>query len=199
MPAFNALLAYKWLIWQKSKSMFISKETLPEIKKVCVIGPECTGKSELSVFLANHYKTCWVPEYARAYLDKLGRPYQDHDLIKISHGQARLEDEWLNDANKIIICDTNLLTIKIWSEHKFSSCSEEILQLIKARTYDLYLLCYIDVPWVEDPQREHPDKREHFWQLYKNEIINSGVPYVEINGDWNTRQAKAIEAIDGII
>ncbi len=179
--------------------MFISNETLPQIKKVCVIGPECTGKSELSAFLASHYKTCWVPEYARAYLDKLGRPYQDNDLIKISHGQIRLEDEWLSDANKIMICDTNLITIKIWSESKYGSCSEEILRLISTRKYDLYLLCYIDVPWVQDPQREHPDKREHFWQVYKNEVICSGVPFAEIGGDWNTRQAKAIEAIDGII
>jgi NadR type nicotinamide-nucleotide adenylyltransferase len=179
--------------------MFASNETLHEIKKVCVIGPECTGKSELSNFLASHYKTCWVPEYARAYLDKLGRPYQDHDLIKISHGQIRLEDEWLSDANKIMICDTNLITIKIWSEHKYGSCSDEILRLIHERKYDLYLLCYIDVLWVQDPQREHPDKREHFWQVYKNEVINSGTPFVEINGDWSSRQQKAIDGIDGII
>lgn len=176
--------------------MFVSKEALPVIKRVCVIGPECTGKSELSQFLASHYKTCWVPEYARAYLDKLGRPYQDHDLIKISHGQLRLEDEWLSDATEFMICDTNLITIKIWSESKYGSCSAEILTLINKRKYDLYLLCYIDVAWVADPQREHPDKREHFWELYKNEVIKSGVPYVEINGDWTTRQQKAIEAID---
>lgn len=179
--------------------MFVTNESLSPIRKVCVIGPECTGKSELSAFLAEKYKTCWVPEYARAYLDKLGRPYQENDLTKIAHGQLRLEDEWLNDANKVMICDTNLLTIKIWSDYKYDSCSKEILELISKRKYDLYLLCYIDVPWVEDPQREHPDRRDHFWQLYKNEIMNSGTPSVEINGDWSARQAKAIEAIEKII
>lgn len=106
---------------------------------------------------------------------------------------------WRNDANKVMICDTNLLTIKIWSDYKYGSCSKEILELISKRKYDLYLLCYIDVPWVEDPQREHPDRRDHFWQLYKNEIMNSGTPSVEINGDWSARQAKAIEAIEKII
>jgi NadR type nicotinamide-nucleotide adenylyltransferase len=168
---------------------------LPGIKKVCVIGPECTGKSELSKFLAAEFKTCWIPEYARAYLDKLNRPYQQSDLLKIAHGQLRMEDEWVNEANRVMICDTNLITIKIWSDYKFGRCDEEILQLIKNRHYDLYLLCYIDVPWVDDPQREHPDKREHFWQLFKKEVITTTVPFVEIGGTWEQRQQKAVEAI----
>ncbi len=179
--------------------MFVSKEALPVIKKVCVIGPECTGKSELSRFLAAHYSTCWVEEYARAYLEKLGHPYQESDLVKIAHGQLRMEDEWLRESNKILLCDTNLLTIKIWSEYKYGHCDAEILRRIAERTYELYLLCNIDIPWVADPQREHPDKREHFWNIYKNEVINTGVPFVEISGDWNTRQQKAIAAVDSLL
>ncbi len=179
--------------------MFVTKAALPSIKKVCVIGPECTGKSELSGFLANHYKTIWIKEYARAYLDKLGHSYQEADLIKIAHGQLRMEDEWLRECNQIMICDTNLITIKIWSNHKFGHCDAEILKLMSERTYDLYLLCNIDIPWVDDPQREHPDKREHFWQLYKNEVVSTGIAFVEISGDWDTRKQKAIAAIDKLV
>ncbi|MBK8289601.1 MAG: ATP-binding protein [Flammeovirgaceae bacterium] len=166
------------------------------MKKICITGPECTGKSELSQFLANHYSTCWVQEYARAYLDKLGRPYKENDLLKIAHGQLRIEDEWLRDANRLMICDTNLLTIKIWSNYKFGKCDEEILNRLSVRTYDLYLLCYIDIPWETDPQREHPDKREDLWTLYKKEVADSGVPFVEIYGDRESRQRKAIDAIE---
>jgi NadR type nicotinamide-nucleotide adenylyltransferase len=172
---------------------------LPVIKKVCVIGPECTGKSELSKFLAAHFKTCWIPEYARAYLDKLGHPYQQADLLKIAHGQLRLEDEWLRDSNRVMICDTNLITIKIWSDYKYGKCDEEITGLIKTRAYDLYLLCYIDIPWVDDPQREHPDKREHFWQLFKHEVESTTIPFVEIGGSWEQRQKKAVAAVNNVI
>lgn len=179
--------------------MAVPQGNLPLVKKVCVIGPECTGKSQLSQFLAKQFDTCWIPEYARAYLDKLGRPYQEVDLVKIAHGQLRLEDEWLRDANRVMICDTNLITIKIWSDYKYGRCDEEILKLIKARHYDLYLLCYIDVPWVDDPQREHPDKRDHFWQIFKNEVMSTAVPYVEIGGNWEQRQQKAIGAIENVI
>ncbi len=172
--------------------------TSAHIKKVVVIGPECTGKTDLSKFLADHYKTVWVQEYARAYINKLIRPYEQSDLTKIAHGQARMEDEWIREANRVLICDTNAMVVKIWSEHKFGECDKEI-QALTERPYDLYLLTYIDIPWQEDPQREHPDKREHFWTIYKDSIEKSGVPFVEINGAKEERRIKAVEAIEKIL
>lgn len=179
--------------------MFASKQDIPNIIKVCVTGPECTGKSELSQFLSEHYKTNWVPEYARNYLNKLIHGYHQSDLTKIAHGQIRMEEEWIHDSNRIIICDTNLLTIKIWSEFKYGNCDQEILRIIANRTYHLYLLCNIDLPWENDPQREHPDKREQLWNIYKEEVIKTGVPFVEINGERAARRAAAIKAIDALL
>ena len=172
---------------------------LPAIKKVVVIGPECTGKSELSKFLAEHFKTDWVPEYARNYIDHLVRPYHQEDLTLIAHGQLRLEDEWARDANKILICDTDLYVIKIWSEFKFGNCSPEILRHIATRPYDLYLLTYVDIPWQEDPQREHPDKREDLYQLYLKELKNQPVPFVEIKGEREQRRKIAIDAVEKLL
>lgn len=179
--------------------MQASAKTRPQAKRICVTGPECTGKTDLSKYLANHFKTAWVPEYARGYLEKLNLPYEQSDLVKIAHGQIRMEDEWLTEANGLEICDTNLITIKIWSEYKFGNCPEEILERLGTRKYDLYLLCYIDVPWEDDPQREHPDKRDHFWQIYKNEVQQSKVPFVEISGSKDERRKKAVEAIEKIL
>ncbi|MFM8851425.1 MAG: AAA family ATPase [Cytophagales bacterium] len=179
--------------------MATSFSQISKIKKVCVIGPECTGKTELSQFLSEYYKTPWVEEYARAYLNKLGRPYRQHDLTEIAHGQLRMEDEWLNDANKVLICDTNLLVIKFWSEYKFGTCDKQILQGMAERRYDLYLLTYIDIPWQDDPQREHPQKREFFWNLYKKEVATTGVATVEISGSRQVRRSTAIEAINKLI
>lgn len=171
----------------------------PDIKKVCIIGPECTGKTDLAQYLANHFKTAWVPEYARGYLNKLSHGYQQGDLIKIAHGQIRMEDEWLYESNQVLLCDTNLITIKIWSEHKYGNCPQEILDKHDSRSYDLYLLCYIDVPWENDPQREHPDKREHFWFIYKNEIAKTNVQTIEIGGSWEERRKKAVTAIENLL
>jgi nicotinamide riboside kinase len=110
-----------------------------------------------------------------------------------------MEDEWLTESNRVLICDTNLITIKIWSEYKFGNCPDEILNAHAKRKYDLYLLCYIDIPWENDPQREHPDKRDHFWKIYRNEIEKSNVPFVEIGGLIEERRKKAVEAIEKIL
>jgi NadR type nicotinamide-nucleotide adenylyltransferase len=170
-----------------------------EIKKIAVIGPECTGKSDLSAFLAEHFNTVWVPEFARGYLNNLIRPYQQSDLLSIAHGQLRIEDEWAADANKILICDTNLYVIKVWSNFKFGSTDPEILEHIKSRKYDLYLLTYVDIPWENDPQREHPDKREVLYNIYQQEMSTQSVPFVEIRGDREQRRKKAIEAVQKIL
>src|SRR3954454_16631030 len=103
------------------------------IKKVCVIGPECTGKTVLSEALAKHLNTVWVEEYARAYLNRLNQPYEEPDLLKIAHGQLRMEDEWSVDANKVLICDTILIVIKVWSEFKYGHVEKEILEPMASR------------------------------------------------------------------
>lgn len=169
--------------------------------RVVVIGPESTGKSTLSEQLATHFKTMWVPEYARQYLEELPRPYEQHDLTLMAEGQLALEDRLATQANRLLICDTDLHVIKVWSEHKYGNCDPVILQQIAARHYDLYLLTYIDLPWVEDPQREHPDPemREYFYNIYRELVIASGVPWVEIRGGFEERQTSAIAAIDRLL
>jgi NadR type nicotinamide-nucleotide adenylyltransferase len=172
---------------------------LTPIKKVAIIGPECTGKSSLSEFLAEKFQTVWVPEYARGYINNLRRPYNQSDLITIAHGQLRIEDEWARDANKVLICDTNLYVIKVWSQFKYGNVVRDILEQIKVRKYDLYLLTYVDLPWEEDPQREHPTKREELYNIYRNEMLGQSVPFVEIKGDREQRRALAVNAVESIL
>ncbi len=179
--------------------MFATEINSADLKRAAVIGPECTGKTDLSVYLAAYFKTEWVPEYARGFLNKLNRPYEKSDLTKIAHGQLRMEDEWISTAKKVLICDTNLIVIKIWSEEKFGGCDPEILRSMTSRHYDLLLLTNIDVPWEDDPLREHPGKREYFWNLYKKEAANSNTPVVEISGPKEERRKTAVIAIEKII
>jgi len=172
---------------------------LNAIKKVAIIGPECTGKSELSQFLAEKFNTGWVPEYARAYIENLRRPYTQDDLLTIAHGQLRLEDEWARDAKGVLFCDTNLYVIKVWSQFTFSTVHPEILRIIHERKYDLYLLTYVDIPWEEDPQREHPNKREELYKIYKSEMEQQSVPFVEIKGNRENRRAIAVREIEMLL
>lgn len=175
--------------------MSLSNDT----SKVCVIGPECTGKTVLSEALAKSLNTVWVEEYARAYLNRLHKPYEEADLLKIAHGQLRMEDEWIIDANKVLICDTNLYVIKVWSEFKYGRCDQKILDLINERKYDLYLLTYIDIAWTADPLREHPDRREELYNIYLREMKNQAVPFIEVKGSKEQRLNSSLAAIDQYI
>jgi NadR type nicotinamide-nucleotide adenylyltransferase len=174
------------------------KEVSP-VKKVAVVGPECTGKTWLSQALAEHYRTDWVREYARGYLDKMVQPYDQPDLLRIAQGQMRIEDEYYYGANRVLFCDTNLLVIKIWSEVKYKSCDPWILKEMATRKYDLHLLTYIDVPWEDDPQREHPNFRNELYAMYKNELEVAGARYVEIKGNKEERLTQAYMAIDNLL
>jgi len=175
-------------------------ERTNSLKKVVIIGPESTGKSTLASLLAKYYHTSWVPEYAREYIERLDRPYIERDLQDIAKGQLIAEDREAKYAKRVLICDTNLLVVKVWSEHKFGACYDEIIDQVNNRKYDLYLLMNPDIPWVEDPLREHPQMREFFYDIYKEEIIKSGVPYVEITGEeFYFRKLTAVGAIDKLL
>lgn len=166
-----------------------------EIKKVVILGPECTGKSELSEYLAQEFNTVWVKEYARVYIESLERPYTADDLPVIARGQLSLEDALAPRANRLLICDTDLYVIKVWSNFKYGYCDPQILKSIAARKYDLYLLSYIDVPWQFDPLREHPQEREILFELYHQEMQNQHVPFRIIKGSREERRRVATEAV----
>ncbi len=169
------------------------------LKKVVVIGPECTGKSELSKYLADEFNTVWVEEYARQYIDALDRPYTAADLPLIAQGQLELEDQMARKANDVVICDTNLYVIKVWSNFKYGNCDPGVLREIATRKYDLYLLTYVDIPWVSDPQREHPDQREELYSIYLREMKDQSVPFVEIKGSREQRKLIARKSIEKLL
>ncbi|MEQ6167186.1 ATP-binding protein [Ekhidna sp. MALMAid0563] len=166
------------------------------IKRIAIIGPESTGKSELCQHLARHYDTEWVPEYARFYIDRLDRNYEQHDLKSIAEGQLTWEDEKAEYSNNYLICDTNLIVIKIWSDHKYGETAPWIEEQLKQRIYDFYLLSNIDIPWRPDPQREHPNLRQHFFEVYKNYLEEHKLPYALVSGIEGERKKCAVDAIE---
>ena len=170
-----------------------------EIKKVVILGPECTGKSELSAHLAKEFNTVWVEEYARTYLSNLQRAYGPEDLPIIAQGQLSLEDSLASKASKVLVCDTDLYVIKIWSQFKYGFCDPEILTAIASRKYDLYLLSYVDIPWAYDPLREHPEERERLFELYHREMLNQSVPFQIIKGSREERRKAATDSIKKIL
>jgi len=184
--------------------------TKTALKKIVVIGPESTGKSTLCGYLANYYNTLWCPEFARAYLLENGTSYTANDLIKIAKGQLDAEQKHAEALQsqidqtgiiKPLIIDTDMYVMKVWSEYVFGTCPTFILDEINKQDFDLYLLCKPDIPWVKDELREYPDEkpRQELFQIYKDILINQQTPWVEISGDFEARNQKAVAAIDEVL
>ncbi len=175
------------------------------IKKIVILGPESTGKSTLCDQLADHYKTTWVKEFAREYLEQNGTQYTFDNLLDIAKGQLKLEERVIVEAESInaatVFIDTNMYVLKVWSEFVFGECHHWILNQLVENKYDLYLLCDIDLPWVKDELREYPDlkTREKLYHYYKDILVNQIVPWVNIRGNYEERLQKAIEAVDKIL
>ena len=172
------------------------KNTIP---KIAVVGPESTGKSTMSAYLAKHYNTVWVPEYAREYCAKLTEPCTWQDEINMFNGQLALEADLLPQANNLLICDTTFITVKIWSDYTFGQSPQEVLDELPKHPYDLYLLLNIDLPWEEDPLRDFPHMREHFMEIWYKELNALNANYVLISGLGDDRYANAIKAIDRFV
>jgi NadR type nicotinamide-nucleotide adenylyltransferase len=180
------------------------------IKKIVIIGPESTGKSTLCAALAAHYKTSWTPEYARAFLSTNGTKYTYDDLLTIAKGQIQNEDEAIASVNKKmlthptqevsnkLIVDTDMYVMKVWCEYVFNNCHHYILEQINQRSYDLYLLCDIDLPWAADEMREYPEAepRIELFTIYKELLINQKTPWGVVSGTGKERTENAIHLID---
>lgn len=164
--------------------------------RVCVFGPESTGKSTLATDLAKHFHTIAVPEYARTLIESQNGSIEASDIPKIARGQVASEDALARSANQILFCDTDVLTTTIWSHWLFDQCPPEVEQLATERTYDLYLLTDVDVPWVEDQVRYLPEDRSNFFEKCESTLKRLGRPYVVLRGSWSERFQTAVDAVE---
>lgn len=166
------------------------------LKKISIVGPESTGKSEMAQQLAQHYQTEWVPEYARFYLDRNGNEYEQSDLLEIAKGQMAWEDDKAEYANEYLFCDTDLIVMKVWSDNAYGTTDPWIEEELAKRKYDLYLLANIDLIWRPDPQREHPKMRKHFFEIYEQYLIQNNLTYRLVSGFEDERKKCAIKAVE---
>ena len=164
------------------------------LQKIAIVGPESTGKSTMALHLAKTLKTICVPEYARYYCQHLDRNYTLADEVNMFYGQTALENAVISMDPNLIICDTTILTVKIWCDYLFKQTPKEVTDEITKREYDFYLLMDIDLPWQDDPLRDFPNEREYFFGIWKKELEALGAKYQVINGQGNDRLENGVKA-----
>ena len=171
--------------------------------KVVLYGPESTGKSSLVKALAEHYDTVYVDEFSRTYAEeKLSRNQllTKDDVLPIAIGQMHLENAQLKKANKLLICDTDLLETKVYSQFYYKGyCPSIVKKYALENTYDLYFLTYIDTVWEADDIRDQPHNRMLLFNRFERALIDAKKPYIVVKGRFEQRLETCKKHIDELL
>jgi len=180
-----------------------TKNTTPNLIRVVLYGPESTYKTALAKALARHYNTFFVMEFSRTYAEakaKLNLRLNRDDVIKIAEGQIKAENEQAERANKLLICDTDLLVTLVYSQHYYDGFyPEDLKHYAYQNQYDYYFLSYIDVAWEADGIRDEPFNRKDMFDKFEAELVKAKKPYTIIKGAFEERLQTCIEKIDTLL
>ena len=170
------------------------------LHRIVITGAESTGKTTLARALANYYSEPWTEEFVRRYVDQIKRDLQAKDLEPIARGQLAAEDTNLDQATRMVIHDTNLLSSIIYAKHYFDTELDWVNQRFRERKYSLYLLCEPDIPWKADPgQRESSLVRDQLQKTFKAQLNALKLPYQQIKGTREQRLQRAVTIIDQLL
>lgn len=167
------------------------------VKCICFFGAESTGKSTMAIKMAEKYQTIFVPEVAREILTS--NDFSSEDIVKIGHAHHARIANAKKIANKILFCDTDVLTTQIYSEHYLNEIPPVLFEIERQTQYDKYFLFDIDVPWVSDGLRDLGDQRQQMHVKFKEALVLREIPFVTVQGNWQEREAIISKEIDKLL
>lgn len=167
--------------------------------RIALQGPESCGKTTLAQQLARHYQTCWVPEYAQTLLVQRQGVLQTGDMARIAQGQAAAEDALARQAQRLLICDTDVLSCVLWHAELLGEAPAALIESARQRVPALNLVCLPDLPWQDDVHRLRPETRQAFLARCQDWLERLGRPYALIGGQGEARFAAACHAIDALL
>lgn len=157
----------------------------PLSRRICLIGPECTGKTVLGQRLARELGATYVAEFARAYVEA-NPALTAADVELIARGQMANEDA-ARDAERVVL-DTDLLSTVVYARHYYGSCPEWIEAEARKRRADLYLLMDTDLAWRSDPARDAGDEaREDLFDAFRAALDEFETRWTIVSGTGEER------------
>ena len=179
----------------------VGSRTVTEVVRVCLLGAESTGKSTLAKALAERFETVWNPEYGRPYT-QIGRPqdapWTSWEFTHIARMHCWYEDFLATLARRVLFSDTDAFTTAVFHELYLGVPATEFEELVH-RTYDLLVVCGLDVPWRHDGVREFEEQRRWMHERYVEHARTSGGPWRLVEGTLEQRIEEAADAVDELL
>jgi HTH-type transcriptional regulator, transcriptional repressor of NAD biosynthesis genes len=175
------------------------------VLRVVLVGAESTGKTTLARQLADHYRTAWAPEYGRPYWEGLlpsaTAAYTSQDFVHIAQTQQAMEDMLARHANRVLICDTDAFTTRLWHELYMGQDHDApaVRHVAEGHRHALHILTGDEIAWEDDGTRDQPERRHWFQGRFRKELTRSGRQFVEVVGTPEQRLAAAVAAIDELL
>ena len=150
-------------------------------RRICLIGPESTGKTELAKALG----LPWVPEFAREYTETHGNDLTAENVEPIARGEIANLDRATGD---VVILDTDLISTVVYARYYYGSCPSWIEEEARKRRADLYLLLDTDLPWKADAARDAGgDAREDLFDAFRRALDELGTRWEIVSGTLEER------------
>jgi NadR type nicotinamide-nucleotide adenylyltransferase len=151
------------------------------VTKICIIGPESTGKTTLTKSIANILECPYVEEQARPWLIDQKPLEGDFNSIALLHAGKVLE-ACTQSKNGLVIVDTDAYTTEMYyRRYGYGKSSNELIKLIANEVkYDFYLLTHPTIPYEKDELREFEDFQLDILQELKDHLEFEKLPFHEV-------------------
>ncbi len=177
------------------------------VKKVLLMGGESTGKSTLTINLANRFNTNYIDEAGRDISERSGTDMlmlsEDFTEILIQHKINEIKA--IEHSNKVLFIDTDTLVTQFYMNFLDDSGIEKNKALSDAidgvNEYDLILFLEPDVAFVQDGDRSEVirDDRVKYSEQIKDLLRSHGKTFVTISGTYQERYERSVREVNKLL
>lgn len=170
------------------------------VTKVLFLGAPSTGKTTLAERMAEEFGTVWMPEYGREYWEthQVDRRLTQEQLAEIAEGHLEREETMLQEADRFLFVDTDARTTRIFSLYYHGTIHPRLDELAEQASsrYDFIFLCGDDIPYDDSWDRSGEVNRAWMQEQIREDLLDRGDQFVELNGSLEERAAKIRETIE---
>lgn len=177
------------------------------VKRVLLMGGESTGKSTLTINLANRFNTNYVEEAGRDLSEKSGtdRLMLSEDFTEILLQHKLNEMHAAEHSNRVLFIDTDALITQFFMNFLEDPMIEQNRALSDSidalNRYDLILFLEPDVAFVQDGDRSEiiRDNREKYSDQIKALLHSHGRDFTVVRGSYEERYQTAVQLVNGLL